>query len=135
VANLKEWLFKQEMIPGTSAITALIIFSIPIVIILGIFTCWLVKRRNTSPLAYKIFTAAKKAIFWSLIIRVVLTTYINFCVSANFGSILVYDGFKPNLPLIIYLSLVIYVSYTFLKYSNSQELEMSDYRQKYGSLY
>lgn len=116
------------MIPGTSAITALMIFSIPFVIIAGILAYWLIKKRNTSPLAYKIFNAAKKAIFWSMIIRVVLTTYINNCVNANFGSILVWDEMKPNWPLVIYLSLVIQVTYAFLTYSSPQELEFSDYR-------
>jgi len=65
-----------------------------------------------------------------------MVTYLAFCVTANYGALLAIDNHEGiNWYMTVYVAFIIYVVYTAMVYTEPIELEHSETRSIYGTIY
>lgn len=94
---------------------------------------WCMSRKFVC--CHNVFTKFKETMCWSFFIRVVLTTYLNNCLAANYGSPFSRNNFTLDWGRTIYICMVLNLVWYFFTYKESNELTIESTKKRWGSLY
>lgn len=113
-----------------------VFLAIPLTLAGWIVTITLRCVKNKSLCLYRAHKKAEELFVFSFFLRIVMVTYLAFCVSANYGALLAIDNHEGiNWYFTVYVAFVIYVVYTAIDWTEGLELEHSDIKAVYGPIY
>jgi hypothetical protein len=85
----------------------------------------LLRCAKTNLKLYNLLEKVKKIVFWGLILRMMIVTYLSMVVASGIGRLFKFDYFeKTNVLLLVYISAVIQGTGMFLYFSERNELDI-----------